>query len=562
MNRDNEENRGYGAENNGNAETENQRKAGGAGEEKFRNAGASAEEQTAGKGGEEKSGNEEYVFDFGGARRTNGYGGGYNVSGPGGYGGGNAGNVGNAGNAGGGTVSGDGKVPPELYERRRALSAAQPASAKKKKSPGKIIACVAGGLLIAAGGFFAGYFTYSGTLDEQIRTLLWVKGLIQENYYEEIGDDEFYDAVFDGVNGLLDPYSQYFSSEEYEAWMADSEGITLGAGITFSSEEINQNDRMLVEWVSGNSPAERAGIRTGMYVVGYGPNANEVAERGDYESVMTFLLEQPEGQPFVLAVSDTPDGEYEAVTLTREVFVANNVFYRSADSAYIFTGEKAMTLTGSDNVLSGLDEDTAYIRLVLFTGGASEQFAKAMDVFRQEGKKNLILDLRADGGGYLDIMCDIASYFCKDARSGSPAVATAEYRSGRKDTFYASGNLYDEYFSADSRIYVMADNGTASASECLIGAMVDYGAVDYSDIFLCTRSGEAKTYGKGVMQMTYPHLTGGDAVKLTTARICWPLSGNCIHGRGVLPEDGAQVVTENYNRETELLEVVNAVCGR
>lgn len=290
-------------------------------------------------------------------------------------------------------------------------------------------------MLIAAGGFFAGYFTYSGSLDEQIRTLLWAKGLIQENYYEEIDDDEFYDAVFDGVNSLLDPYSQYFSSEEYEAWMADSEGITLGAGITFSSEEINQNNRMLVEWVSGNSPAERAGIRTGMYVVGYGPNANEVVERGDYESVMSFLLGQPEGQPFVLAVSDTPDGEYEAVTLTREVFVANNVFYRSADSAYIFTGEKATTLTESDNVLSALDEDTAYIRLVLFTGGASEQFAKAMDVFRREGKKNLILDLRADGGGYLNIMCDIASYFCKDARSETPLVSTAEYRSGKKMRF-------------------------------------------------------------------------------------------------------------------------------
>lgn len=553
MNRDNEERRGYDAENKGNADAENERKAGGAGEENSGNAGMSAEEQTAGKGGVEKSGKEEYVFDFGDTRRANGYGGVYNVPGAGGYG---------AGNAGGGTSSGDGKVPSEVYEKRRALSATQPAPAKKKKNPGKIIACVAGGLLIAAGGFFAGYFTYSGSLDEQIRTLLWAKGLIQENYYEEIDDDEFYDAVFDGVNSLLDPYSQYFSSEEYEAWMADSEGITLGAGITFSSEEINQNNRMLVEWVSGNSPAERAGIRTGMYVVGYGPNADEVVERGDYESVMSFLLGQPEGQPFVLAVSDTPDGEYEAVTLTREVFVANNVFYRSADSAYIFTGEKATTLTESDNVLSALDEDTAYIRLVLFTGGASEQFAKAMDVFRREGKKNLILDLRADGGGYLNIMCDIASYFCKDARSATPLVSTAEYRSGKKDAFYASGNFYDEYFSGDSRIYVMADNGTASASECLIGAMVDYGAVDYSDIFLCTRGGEAKTYGKGVMQMTYPHLTGGDAIKLTTARICWPLSGNCIHGRGVLPEDGAQVVTENYNRETELLEVVNSVCGQ
>ena len=98
----------------------------------------------------------------------------------------------------------------------------------------------------------------------------------------------------------------------------------------------------------------------------------------------------------------------------------------------------------------------------------------------------------------------------------------------------ASGNVYDEYFATDSQVYVLADSASASASECLLGVLIDYGTVDYARICLSERAGVAKTYGKGIMQVTFPlSIARGDALKLTTARVLWP-SEKCIHDRGIL----------------------------
>jgi C-terminal processing protease CtpA/Prc len=172
-----------------------------------------------------------------------------------------------------------------------------------------------------------------------------------------------------------------------------------------------------------------------------------------------------------------------------------------------------------------------------------------------------VLDLRGNGGGYLDITLEIASYFCKNSDKRKPLVAVADY--GEKtEKFYATGNCYNEYFSAESRIFVLADNQTASASECLIGCMIDYGAISYADICIAQRGEEVKTYGKGIMQTTYP-LTGiyGDAVKLTTARICWPVSNRCIHGRGIVLADGVKTIAENINFEEETKNAVLVVFG-
>ena len=105
-------------------------------------------------------------------------------------------------------------------------------------------------------------------------------------------------------------------------------------------------------------------------------------------------------------------------------------------------------------------------------------------------------------------------------------------------------------------------NQTASASECLIGCMYDYGAISYSDICIAQRGTQIKTYGKGIMQTTYP-LTGlyGDAVKLTTARICWPVSNNCIHDRGITVADGVKSVAENVDFEEETKSAVLTALG-
>ena len=92
--------------------------------------------------------------------------------------------------------------------------------------------------------------------------------------------------------------------------------------------------------------------------------------------------------------------------------------------------------------------------------------------------------------------------------------------------------------------------------------MLDYGTIGYGDICLSTRSGVAKTYGKGIMQTTYQlSLWGQDAVKLTTAKIYWPISGHCIHDRGILPTDGAKTVAENYVKDEEITAAINVLFG-
>ena len=273
------------------------------------------------------------------------------------------------------------------------------------------------------------------------------------------------------------------------------------------------------------------------------------------------LVERAEGEKFILKMTGQKGGEAFYKEVAKEAFIENYVFYRSRASAYIFTGENATVLTESENVLSALDEETAYIRLTQFNGQAAQEFAAVMDIFKEEKKKNLILDLRSNGGGYLNILQDIAGYFCKGATDGTPLVAIADYPDNQRSEFEATANKYAQYFAPDSRISVLADNGTASASECLIGCMMDYGAISYSDIYLSSRSGETKTYGKGIMQRTFASSLFGkpDAIKLTTARILWPLTENCIHGRGVLPEDGAHTVAENYDGDAEILEAWNSI---
>ena len=140
-------------------------------------------------------------------------------------------------------------------------------------------------------------------------------------------------------------------------------------------------------------------------------------------------------------------------------------------------------------------------------------------------------------------------------------MAVADY-GGYKQSFKAKGNYYYDYFTNDSRICVLANANTASSSEILIGAMVDYGAVSYGDICLTELGGEYKTYGKGIMQSTYPLLLGGDAVKLTTAVIRWPVSNHCIHGRGVLVEDGALSAPNNLNFDAGIADCLEKLFSK
>lgn len=431
-----------------------------------------------------------------------------------------------------------------------------PAKTPKGKKKGWVYALA--GIALASVSFMGGFGARWFTLDKDMRTLINVKNKIDREYYEEIPDEEFYGAIFDAVNNqVLDRYSRYINADDYRAENASNNGKRSGLGLVFYGSAYGQDAQTIVYRVCGNSPAEQAGFRAGDKLTGYGSSENEIVDCDKFEEFFTFLGEVESGKTFYVRVQR---GESELVfSVACKNYVESYLFYKTNETSYTVTGDDEKDVIAIGEPLVCLDDETAYIRLIQFTGAADELFEGAMELFQRQGKKNLVLDLRGNGGGDMSILQDIAGYFCKSAKGGNPLVAVADYGE-RKQKFKADDNEYYEYFSADSRICVIADSSTASASEALMGAMIDYEAVGYSDICLIEENGVAKTYGKGIMQTTYVmDFIEGDALRLTTARILWPKSGTCIHDRGILAADGTKTVMKNYNADEELTAAINAL---
>ena len=412
-----------------------------------------------------------------------------------------------------------------------------------------------GSVALAIALFGAGYLASDLQYDSGLKTLAKIKRAIQSKYYEKVTDDEFYGLLFDTINeDLLDKYSKYMSPDEYSEVRTEATGEWSGVGLTFVVEDEAGNEQMLVKRVSGNSPAEKAGVREGDYIVAYGTKEGDLIVSEEYDSFYQFIQERTKGEEFIVKVRR--GSEVETITLYKSTFVENYVFYRTNQTAYACKGDKATEWTETGDKLACLDDKTAYIRLTQFNCNAGTEFAKAMAQFKADGKSDLVLDLRDNGGGYMDVLQEISSYFC-EGESGKALVAVAKYRAGQREEFLSDKSKYAEFFTEESKIRVLANDGTASASECLIGCMLDYGAISYADICLTENFGVAKTYGKGIMQSTYPlGLINAAAIKLTTAQVFWPISGNCIHGRGILPEDGTKVSEQYFEKD---LEIVHAI---
>lgn len=392
--------------------------------------------------------------------------------------------------------------------------------------------------------FAGGYFTYYLTLDPAARTLQWVKKTVEKRYYEEISpealrsatlDDLFYDA-----DKLLDDYSAYYSAEAYKTRKNQQAGRQSGMGISFLPGS-SPSEYSLVYSVVGNSPAEESGLKRGMYLRGYGADEENITYGGYTAAFSSFLSAMPDGRSFVLLASESIEGECKPYAVYKAQYVQNYAFYADNEREYRYTGKNADELIVGESDYGYFPEDTAMIRLDSFNGGAAAQFKGMLNVFKESGNTRLIIDLRNNGGGRMDILAEIASCLCKDAAGRKYCVANAVYRNGKKTVFKASGNYYADYLTGVD-VYLLVNENTASASEALAGAMIDYGTLDYADVFVAETNGVARSYGKGIMQTTYENLLTGEAVKLTTATIRWPLSGECIHGKGITDADGATAV--------------------
>lgn len=228
--------------------------------------------------------------------------------------------------------------------------------------------------------------------------------------------------------------------------------------------------------------------------------------------------------------------------------------------------------------MPSLPQGAGYIKLNQFYGSASGEFCRLLQKFNEAGLNTLILDLRSNGGGLVSTMCDIAGCFSGD---GKPRLAmVAKYKNGSEERFLSTG-ISDETMRIPDgcKVFVLADAGTASASEALIGAMICYGALDYKNVFLADYSKEYKdwlisknvevktgrTYGKGIMQTPFENPATGEALKLTTAKIFWPDSKTSIHDKGLTESDGCTLFSAEWEHtlpDTALERVLNEIKKR
>ncbi len=442
------------------------------------------------------------------------------------------------------------------------ITAGRGGAAARKKSNMKILAVIlAAAIFILA--FFAGFFTHWISSGRTVRTLSEVLRLIDKaavDYTNSGTDKNGEDAVRAVVEELLwyDRYAQYYTPEEYRTATAESQGNYSGFGVSFlSGGEIDNQ----IYSVTGNSPADRAGIEAGdVIVAAKRAGEAEFTELSGEDAAIDYLGGVARGEEITLKLKR---GEtlFEA-TLKRETYEVAYIEYHDSEGSLFFRSDDGGTPQGvwqEGDEFSYLAEDTAYITFSLFEGRAAEQLETALDFMAERGRDKLILDIRGNGGGYMDVLTDIAALLID--KSGGYTLTYVREKSDTEEYRVKS----DKYTHDLTAVTVLADENTASASECLLGAMLCYGedvceaGFSLADIIIEYNEGRDNysTYGKGIMQTTYMLSTGG-ALKLTTAQIFWPDNTTCVQDAGIVQTDPANCL----NGDDAILRAAEILAGK
>lgn len=399
----------------------------------------------------------------------------------------------------------------------------------------------------------------------------WVLSVIRSQYYWGITDDYEYNGnIKDFVSTYLDIYSEYYTKEEYIARVASDAGNKSGVGISYifvdkyddgTWQHPLEQTGALIETVMGNSPAYMSGLKVGELITS-GSYNGVTTQFTTAESFSDFIGVRADGERFTLYSAQGGEHEmYKAQYTASYCCMSTN----TADYSITYEGNSLKTQE-SVGGMSVLPDGAAYMRLEQFYGNAPAEMAALMQKFNAENCTSLILDLRGDGGGFVDVMRDISVIYVGQLQNPLQNVMVAEDKHGNRQytTLDKSrvankyGFTQTSYLPAGTDVTVLADNGTASASEALIGVLIENGVIDYSDIYISeftqpylkltgTENKNGKTYGKGIMQTTYVNYLTHEALKLTTAKIYWPNGVKSIHDVGLTSAMGCHTLPTTWD---------------
>ncbi len=308
--------------------------------------------------------------------------------------------------------------------------------------------------------------------------------IVDVYYYQEPNEQEMLDSAAMGLlYGLQDPYTFYYTPEDYKKMWEDDEGNYAGVGIQIMA---NYNTGLCtVSRVFLDSPALEVGIRKGDVLV----------KVNDLDVTATSLQD-------AVDIMKGTVGETVNVQVLR------------GDQLLDFVIARAIVHVNWVNSCM-LDENVGYISLYEFSGDCSTAFKTHLDVLLEKGAKSLVIDLRDNPGGWVDDAVKLADMFLPKG-----LVATLTIRDGTEQTYNTTAG------SLDIPLVVLVNEFSASASEILSGALQDLGRATIVGV---------KTYGKGVVQYVLPVGSRGAGMQVTTAQYFTP-NGNPVHKIGITPD--------------------------
>ncbi|MBP5281467.1 MAG: S41 family peptidase [Lachnospiraceae bacterium] len=360
---------------------------------------------------------------------------------------------------------------------------------------------------------------YGFVTDDMVKKIDRLVSTIRSKYFlEEVSDEDLETGIYRGLmDSLGDPYTEYYTPQEYIELMQGSEGIYYGIGAVVSMD--SETNLPKIGTVFKNSPAEAAGVRTNdlVYMV------DGELTTGKTLSEVVSHIRGDENTKVVLTV--IRDGEELELTATR--------------------GRVENPTVETKDLGNGM----GYLQITEFDDVTTRQFLEGMDELYQGGMQGLILDLRSNPGGNLSTVVEIAQNLLPQG-----LVVYTETKDGKRSEYKCKGDK-----EIKIPLVVLVDMNSASASEILAGAIQDY----QKGTLVGTT-----TYGKGIVQTILP-AKDGSAIKITVSAYFTP-KGRNIHKIGIEPDIVCEFDSEKYydtenpidNQLEKAKEVLAGLMGR
>ncbi len=352
----------------------------------------------------------------------------------------------------------------------------------------------------------------TSTNTEELFAPFWEAWQLVHNQYlnQPVDDQKLMQGAIRGMmDSLGDPHSGYMDPVEYSDATAPLEGYSgIGAWVNTEGKFLTITEPMK------GSPAESAGLKAGDQII--------AIDGADMKGTVAELARQKvlgaAGTKVVLTILRTGVEQPFDVTITRQQISIPSTEYKM------------------------LDNQIAYVRLNAFSNTTADELHAALVDLMAKNPKGLILDLRNNGGGYLDTAIAVGSEFIP-----SGVVAYEEYGDGKRNTFNTSGSG----IATQIPMVVLVNEWTASASEVVAGALQDHGRAQLVGV---------TTYGKGTAQNWIPLSNNEGAIRVTIARWLTPNERN-VTGTGLTPDvevkisdaDAQAAIDTQLNKAIEIL---------